>query len=281
MIYARFFRKADLDIINRWILSRFYSVLKEVNQDLDEFKFNEAANSLYSFFWHEFCDWYLEIIKPDIKNKDNQLVMFKVLEKFLRILHPFMPFISEDIWQRLPHEGISIMLQSLPHIQEQIIDKKLEKQAQSIFNIITQLRNMRSSIEIKPEQKVNVSIYPHNKAKIKLIKENAGLIKNLVKLEELEFLAVNKRPQSTISAAVEDTDIYLHFSGILDISAEQRKIKERIFSLEKIIKSKQAMLKNDDFLKRAPKEIVEKEKESKAALEDELKRLEKMHNELQ
>lgn len=275
------FQKGNLDIINRWILSRFYSVLKEVNQDLDEFKFNEAANSLYSFFWHEFCDWYLEIIKPDIKNKDNQLVMFKVLEKFLRILHPFMPFISEDIWQRLPHEGISIMLQSLPHIQEQIIDKKLEKQAQSIFNIITQLRNMRSSIEIKPEQKVNVSIYPHNKAKIKLIKENAGLIKNLVKLEELEFLAVNKRPQSTISAAVEDTDIYLHFSGILDISAEQRKIKERIFSLEKIIKSKQAMLKNDDFLKRAPKEIVEKEKESKAALEDELKRLEKMHNELQ
>jgi len=274
------FRSEDLDIINRWILSRFYSVLKELNSDLDQFKFNEAANSLYSFFWHEFCDWYLEIIKPNIKNRNNQLVMYKILEKFLRALHPFMPFISEEIWQSLPHEGNSIMLQPFPHIQEQIIDKKLEKQAQSLFNIITQVRNMRSSIEVKPEQKVKVSLYPHNKVKTKFIMDHADLLRNLAKIENLEFLPASKRPKATISATVEDTDIYLHFSALLDITAEQRKIKEKIAGLEKIVKSKQVMLDNADFVKRAPKEIVDKEKEGKAKLEDELKRLEKMFNEL-
>ncbi len=126
-----FFKKEDLSLVNRWILSRFYSVLKEVNKDLDNYKFNEAANLLYGFFWHEFCDWYLELIKADIKNPANQVVMFKILEKFLRALHPFMPFISEEIWQRINPEAGSIMTQPLPHIQEQIIDKKLEAQAES------------------------------------------------------------------------------------------------------------------------------------------------------
>ncbi|MDD5246998.1 MAG: valine--tRNA ligase, partial [Candidatus Omnitrophica bacterium] len=96
-----FFKKEELDPVNRWILSRFYSVLKETDACLEKYKFNEAANLLYKFFWHEFCDWYLELIKPRIKEKNNQVVMYKVLEKSLRLLHPFMPFITEEIWQKL------------------------------------------------------------------------------------------------------------------------------------------------------------------------------------
>jgi valyl-tRNA synthetase len=285
------FEKENLDLVNRWILSRFYSTLKEFNKNLENYKFNEAANLLYGFFWHEFCDWYLELIKPDIKNKNNQVVMYKVLEKFLRILHPFMPFITEEIWQKLVMQGLSpegtvpkqesIMIQPLPHIQEQIIDVKLEKQAQAIFNIITQIRNLRSSIEVKPDQKVKISVYPHTKIKHKLFNDNSGMIKNLAKLEDFEFLAFNKRPQATISSTVEDIDIYIHFTGLLDIVGEQRKTRERMSNLEKIIKSKQAMLSNPDFLKRAPKEVVNTEKESKIKLEAELKRLEKIFNELQ
>jgi len=277
---CEFFRKEDLDIINRWILSRFYSVLKEVAKKLELYKFNEAANMLYGFFWHEFCDWYLEIIKPDIKNRQNQVVMYKVLEKFLRVLHPFMPFVTEEIWQRLPHEGQSIMIQSWPHTQEQMVDKKLEKQAQSIFDVIKEIRNLRSSIEVKPDQKVVISVYPHTKLKHKLIENNTDLITNLAKLEALKILESSARPASTISAVIEDIDIYLHFSGLLDISKEKHKIKEKINELEKIKNLKVQRIKNPEFLKKAPKEVVEKEKESIEELRNSIKRLERMNNEL-
>jgi len=277
---CEFFKKEDLGIVNRWVLSRFYSVLKEVNKNLGVYKFNEAANILYGFFWHEFCDWYLELIKPDIKNKQNQVIMYKVLEKSLRIMHPFMPFITEEIWQRLHAAEASIMIQPWPHIQEQIIDKKLEKQAQCIFDVITQIRNLRSAIEIKPEQRVRVSVYPHSKPKYNLLKDNAGLIKNLAKLEDLKFLDSSKRPPATLSAIIEDIDIYLQFSGLLDIAAETHKIRENIKSIEGILRSKKSGLKNPEFIKKAPKEIIEKERQSLTRLNDELRRLKKMSDEL-
>jgi valyl-tRNA synthetase len=276
------FQKEKLNMVNRWILSRFYSVLSEVNKDLEIYRFNEAANALYSFFWHEFCDWYLEIIKPDMKNPHNQLIMYKILEKFLRALHPFMPFVTEEIWQRLSvqKERVSIMVESLPHIQEQMIDKKLEKQAQFIFEVITQIRNLRSSIEVKPDQKVTVSIYSHSKIKQNLLKDNFALIINLAKLEDLKLLESAKRPAAAMSTIIEDVDIYLHFSGLVDLAKEQSKIREKISNLEASKKSKIARLKNQEFIKKAPQEVVDKEKESITKLEDDLKRLEKMADEL-
>jgi valyl-tRNA synthetase len=277
---CEFFRKEDLGIVNRWILSRFYSVLKEVTQKLEVYKFNEAANILYGFFWHEFCDWYLELIKPDIKNRQNQVVMYKVLEKFLRVLHPFMPFVTEEIWQRLPHEDLSIMIQSWPHVQEEMIDKKLEKQAQSIFDMIKEIRNLRSSLELKLDQKIIVSVYPHTKYKQQLIRDNASLITNLAKLEVLNILNSNIRPHATVSTIIKDIDIYLHFSGLLDIIGEQQKIKNRINELEKIKNSKEQRIKNKEFLKKAPPEVVEMEKESIEELKNSLKRLERMYREL-
>lgn len=275
-----FFQKEKLSLSNRWILSRFYSVLKEINKQLDKYSFNEAANTLYGFFWHEFCDWYLEIIKGDIKNPHNQLVMYKVLEKFVRVMHPFMPFISEEIWQRLPHDGISIMVQSWPHLQEELIDEKLERVARSIFAIIAMIRNMRSAIEIKPDQRVTVSLYAHSKFKENLIRDNEHFIKNLAKLEILNILKTSKRPPTAISDLVEDIDIYLHFSGLVDVAREQQKIKEKISAIMQAKKSKETRTKNAEFLKNAPREVIEKEKAGIEELKCSLGRLEKMFDEL-
>jgi len=283
---CEFFKGSDLDLINRWILSRFYSVLKEVDKNLHNFKFNEAANLLYGFFWHEFCDWYLELIKPQIKDPHNQIVMYKILEKFLRTMHPFMPFITEEIWQRIlemsesKKNNLSIMTQPWPHIQEQIIDKKAETEAQLLFDVITQIRNLRSSIEIKPDQKVKISIYPHAKTKSKSIKDNIDLINNLAKLEELKLLDTNQRPEATLSAVIEDFDIYLHFSGLLDVAAEKTKISAKLKELTKSITGKESRLKNPEFVNKAPKEIVEKEKQGLEELKGSVKRLERMFDEL-
>ena len=296
-----FAKDENLTLANRWILSRFYSVLKELDKNLESYNFNEAANLLYGFFWHEFCDWYLEIIKPDIKLQQTQVVMYKVLEKFLRALHPFMPFITEEVWQKLNEfasskvlkfsdeptnqrtnePANSIMVSSWPHLQEQLIDKKLEKVVQSLFGIVTQIRNLRSSIEVKPETKVKVLIFPHSKVKQALIENNSQTIMNLARLESLEILTSNLRPKAVISAVAQESDIYLPFSGLLDVVEERKKINLKLKGLAQSINSKESRLKNQEFLERAPEEIVGKEKESLAKFKEESSRLEKMLNELQ
>jgi len=277
---AFFANNKELNTINRWILSRFYSTLKKVNNSLDKFQFNEAANMLYSFFWHDFCDWYLEIIKPDIKLAANQVVMYKILEKYLRVLHPFMPFITEEIWQKISPEDNSIMTQSWPHIQEQIINKKLESDAYLIFDIITQIRNLRAQVSIKPDQLVIASIYPHKKARLNLIKENMALIKNLAKLETIHLLDSSSRPTAAISTMVGDIDIYLHITGLLDIENEKVKLKKKIEEINTSLHNKESRLKNAEFVKKAPTEIVEKEKTSIDELKSSVLRLEKMLDEL-
>ncbi|MDI6758254.1 MAG: valine--tRNA ligase, partial [Candidatus Omnitrophota bacterium] len=285
-----FFKKEDLGFINRWILSRFYSTLKEATKYLEAYKFNEAANSLYAFFWHEFCDWYLELAKPIMvnkeqseENKNTQIVMHSVLEKSLRALHPFMPFITEEIWQALKkskeqekESKESIMIQSWPHIQEQMIDKKIEKQAQVLFDVIKEIRNLRSSIDLKPDQKVIISVYPHTKPKYKLIEDNTDLIANLAKLEALKLLTSKVRPIAAISAVTGDIDLYLHFSGLLDINKERDKINKKINEMEKHKNSKEQRIKNPEFLKKAPEEIVKREEESIEELTSSLRRLAKM-----
>jgi valyl-tRNA synthetase len=275
-----FFKKEQLDIVNRWILSRFYSVLQGVNKALAAYQFNEAANLLYVFFWHEFCDWYLEMIKQDIKNPHNQVVMHKILEKFVRILHPFMPFITEELWQRLPHEGASIMTARWPHVQEQIIDKKAEAQMESLFAAIRSVRTLRSEIELKPDQKTPVSLYPHSKAVRQLFEAHSGLVVRLSGLSELQILDENKRPHATISDITQDTDIYLHFGGLVDIAKEQAKIREKINKELQRRQGKEKTVSNPDFLEKADPEIIETMRREIAEAGGRIERMERLYNEL-
>jgi len=277
---CEFFGKENLDIADRWILSRFYSVLKQVNRSFGAFRFNEAINALYGFFWHEFCDWYLEIIKPEIKKYEHQIVMYKVLEKTLRLLHPFMPFITEEIWQRLPHQGDSIMTAPWPHLQEQMIDNKLESMMEALLNIIKSVRNLRAELEIDPELKPAVSLYPHNKLIREAVEKNADWVVNLSRLSRLELLIEAKRPAAAVSDTVADTDIYLHYGGLIDIARERAKILQETDKLNPMIKSKGERLKNREFVKKAPAQVVEKEKQGLEEAKQLLRRLERMRDEL-
>jgi len=277
-------KKEDLGLVNHWILSRFYSILKEVEKNLENYQFNEAANTLYGFFWHEFCDWYLEIIKADIKNQHNQVVMYKILEKFLRALHPFMPFISEEIWQKLGqvtrspgHQVTSIMMEPWPHIQEQIIDKGAEKEAQFLLNIVKEIRNLRRSSDIELEDdEVIIYIRPHTEKKRKLIEKYHSLIERLTNISNLSMLDKNDKRSAVMHAVLEDIDIIMRFSGSFNNQKIKRELEDKIVSLKKAIESKNILLNNPNFVKKAPKDILTKEKENKAKLEDKQKRLKKI-----
>ncbi len=255
-----FFKKEQLDTVNRWILSRFYSTIKQAYKFLDNYRFNEAINLLYHFFWHEFCDWYLEIIKADIKNPHNQVVMYKILEKFLRVIHPFMPFISEEIWQKLPHQDISIMITRCVHIQEEVIDRKTENKMAMLFELITTIRNMRSELEILPQALVDVKICTVNKANKAFIKQSSACVKSLAKLMNLVLDSVYRHTQGQFAVVLKDMHIVIPLAGLIDIEKYKQKTLDRIKKTESDIKSKGTMLVNKDFVKRAPAQIVEKEK---------------------
>ncbi len=182
-----FFDKSKLELKERWILSRFYQTLKDVGDSLDNYKINEAAKLIYEFFWHEFCDWYLELAKSTFQTKETQVVLYKVLEKSLRMLHPFMPFITEEVWQALPHEGDSIMVTTWPHIQKQMIDKDADSKMELIIEVITSIRNVRSKERIEPRKFINAYLKTKNKHTEDILRESQDYIKRLARIEELKI----------------------------------------------------------------------------------------------
>jgi len=271
----------ELSAANRWITSRLNSMVCDVGSQLHAYRFNEAANTLYVFFWHEFCDWYLEMIKQDIKNPQNQLVMKMVLENFLLCLHPFMPFITEELWHKVFPDNSSIMNANWPEVSRSVIDKKLEKQFASLLALVTHIRNLRAELELKPEHKATISIYPHTRTQAALLKETMPLMLNLARLQEARVLTENIRPAGTVSSVAGDFDVYLHFSGLFDTAKELAKIKERLSAMQRNLASKKARVENKEFLKKAPKDIVEKERAGMNELECSIQRLQKLHDELQ
>ncbi len=275
-----FFKKENLDIVNRWILSRFYSALKEVNKMLDTYRFNEAANALYGFFWHEFCDWYLELIKPNIKDRRNQVVMYKILEKFLRIAHPFMPFLTEEIWQRINeitsqrvNESTSIMIQPWPHIQEEMMDKKIETKMDIIFELIASIRNMRQELEVPVQKEITAVISTNKKENRELIDSLSLDIRRLSRLSGLRIEERYRHLKSSVSTVIRDMHISILLEGIVNLEEQRLKIKERLEQIESEINAKKRNLSRKQFLQKAPPEIVEKERERVRELTEILKRL--------
>ena len=273
-----FFKREQLDIVNRWILSRFYTTLDKVTKELDSFKFNEAANSLYSFFWHEFCDWYLELIKPQIGQKQTQIVMYKVLEKTLRLLHPFMPFITEEIWQRLPGAKNFIMQQSIPHLQKELINRQDELQMELAFDVINTIRNMRAELEINPASQIKIQLAVTHKLTQKSLQLLSGYIKNLTKVNNLTITDKYIAQSNQYAVVFKDLHIVMPLEGVVDVSQQLKKTSLKIDKLKFEIKNKETMLANKNFTARAPGEIVEAEKNKLIDMHEQVKKLKEIKN---
>jgi valyl-tRNA synthetase len=269
---------------DKWILSRFYQTLDSVTRALDNFRFNDAARIIYEFFWHQFCDWYIELSKKNISEPATQVVLYKVLEKTLRILHPVMPFITEEIWQSLPHapldtkhltghEGKSIMVAAWPHMQKQFIDKKAEHKMQRIIACVTVIRNIRAVWQIDPARRIAAQISLADPASERLLKSHASYIQDLAKIESLGIGQKLKRPKSSAVAVLGDMEIFVPLAGIIDVKKEAARLRQKIKELENILKNTAKKLKNKQFLKRAPKDVVAATKEKQAQFKESIKKL--------
>jgi len=257
---------------NKWILSRYNLCLKNTRKFLEAYKFNEASNELYHFFWHEFCDWYLEMVKPEIQSVQTQAVLFTVIEGILRAMHPFMPFITEEIWQKLRPDCGSIMTQPYPEANDKLIDRKNDARMEIAFEAITAIRNMRTEVGIPASAEINAFLAcPDNKLRgllDGLTPVLCVLTKSVIGIEE----CYNPR-KSTIASVVADVHISILLEGVIDIAKEKTKIDEKIKRAEQEIKAKEGLLASKNFVERAPAEIVEKEKTKLAELGQTLTKL--------
>ena len=271
-----FFKAESLTLPERWILSRLYSTLDYVGRCLEQYKFNEAANAIYEFIWHEFCDWYIEISKATAGERVSQVILYKVLEKSLRMLHPFMPFITEEIWQKLPRgkdqSGRSVMAQPWPHVQKNIISAEAEESMGSIIRLVTAIRNIRSVWGIEPRTEVPAIINVQNAHEEKLLVGNASLVMRMAKLSDLK-IGKHPRPKNAATGIEGGMEIYVPLEGLIDFEKERQRLGRDLSKMESEMKGLNGRLKDKNFLSKAPEEVIGKQRQRKAELAGQISKL--------
>jgi len=275
-----------LTVAERWILSRLQRVSQEVAACLDSYNFDQAAHQLYQFIWHEFCDWYLELIKPALYDSQDpavrhhtQRILWETLSALLRLLHPFMPFVTEEIWHKLPGVAGSIMVAPFPVAQPQLLDTAAEEEMTLLMGVITAVRNLRGEMNIPPGTKAPVQFYSSSAAALASLANHAKSLEILAKIDGLAFNPPGERPQAAAKAVVDDVEIYLPLAGLIDFAEEDRRLSKELEKISKELTTAQRKLANEDFVAKAPAAVVAKEKERVQSLTEKLAKL-KSHKEI-
>lgn len=263
--------KSEFKLVDRWILSRLNRTILDVRKALDDYKFNEAASSIYQFIWHEFCDWYIELIKTRLldegrEKRISQNILVNVLEKSLRLLHPFMPFITEEIWQQLPHEEESIMVSSYPEFEEDFVDDIAEKEMNLIMDVLRGIRNIRGEMDIAPSERLNVILNVDNKNKTSILTREKDYISRLAMLKELRIGIDGKREKFAATAVIDDIEIFIPLEGLINFKEEKIRLEKELQKVKKDLIFVSKKLSNRDFMTRAPAEVVEKDKDKQKTL---------------
>lgn len=271
------------DLPDRWILSRTQRVIKEVTELLNGYYVGESAKALYEFIWGEFCDWYVEISKATLyDSNENKLrkdsvryILWKVSSVLLRLLHPYMPFITEELWQHLPGVGESIVVSAWPVPEDKFIDEGAESKMRYIMDTIRTIRNLRAEMEVKPGEKVKVVIKPHDLEYEALVKEYERYILRLASLSELRIDSLYERPRGCAVGVIDKAEVFMPLGELIDVDKEIGRLKLKLEEIIGEISRIEAKLSNRDFVERAPQNVVEKEKAKLEEFYDMKRRIER------
>ena len=256
----------DYTLADRWILSRYARTSAVVTENLEKFELGEAARAIYEFIWGEFCDWYIELVKPRLYAEEGdsrrtaQYVLGYVLERTLRLLHPFMPFITEEIWQHIPHEGKSIMTAPWPTGEETWLDKENEASMAVIMEVIKAIRNMRAEVNAAPGKKSEAILHFSDAAQQAVFTANDGYLHALAEADPVTILSLTaERPENAMTAAAGGVEIYLPLKGLIDMEKETARLSKELDGLTKEIARTEGKLANEKFVTKAPVAVVAKE----------------------
>jgi valyl-tRNA synthetase len=256
---------SNLDLADKWILSRFNQVIEQSRRYLSSYGLGEAAKGLYDFIWGDFCDWYIELIKPRLWGNDGaeskqaaQQTSAFVLEGILKLLHPFMPHITEEIWHNLTHkEDEYLCLQPYPEVAENEIDSELERQFELSFGVIRTIRNLRAEADIKPGIKVPVILQTQSDRELKILEASQVYIQNLAKVEQLTIAeTLTEDTKQSIAGIFATVQALIPLQGIVDLEVLRNKLQKNLAKVEAEIKSLSDRLDNPGFVNNAPAEVI-------------------------
>jgi valyl-tRNA synthetase len=280
--------EARLDTADRWIITRYEQTVRQMNRYLEEFKLMEASSLIYEFFWHEFCDWYIEISKVRLYSDDGGErahtagMLLTILEGSLRLLHPIMPFITEEIWQRLPWQllsrqrlpwqllsrrsengprPISIMVSDYPEYEGERVSEKSVERIDLLKELVYNIRNIRGELNVPQELKARVLVKTVSEAVKVVIEEQNDVILFLARLEAVEYGPDIIKPPSSAAAVGNGYEVYLPLRGLIDVEKEKNRLNKELDRLDFEIKRSTAKLDNREFVNKAPEEVVRREQE--------------------
>jgi len=265
---------------HRWILSRLNEACREVNHALEEFKFNDAASSIYKFIWNEYCDWFLELSKPHLyggnDRKETQNILVYVLGNCLRLLHPFMPFITEEIHSKLPGTTGSMMEDTFPEYKENNVDLEAEKTFSTVINVIDCVRNVRGEMNLNPGLNLDLLIRTRHDHEVTTLNNNTQYINSLGRANLIKSGPTVKKPRVSISSVCGEMDIFIPLEGKINFTEEKNRVEKELNKIEKDIIVLVKKLSNKNFIDKAPPEVIEKDCQRKKILSEKQARL-KMH----
>ena len=263
----------DYSLADRWIQHRLHDTIVAVDNAFTQYRFNEAAQALYQFSWHEFCDWYLELIKPDLfqdadprRRAATQSVLLQTLSALVRLLHPIMPFITEEIWQKLPGTSGSIMRAAFPTAETMYRQPEAVRQMELAMAVVNGIRNIRGEMGIAPSLKVEAVVRCSTAEATEEINNAAPYIRNLARLKSFNCSHDGQPPAQAASALVAGMEIYVPLAGIIDFELETARLTKELGKAEKELAQVEKKLANEKFLAKAPEAVVVKEKAKQAEL---------------
>ncbi|MGB3113970.1 MAG: valine--tRNA ligase, partial [Candidatus Omnitrophota bacterium] len=256
---------------DRWILSRFYETAQKVTQALEAYRFNDAASCLYDFVWHQYCDWYLEISKFSTDKETTQQVLLTVLMGCLKLLHPFMPFITEEIWQKLPEKQEKwVMISEWPSYKTEFVDEEAVRRMEKLIGVITAIRNTRAFWNIDHKTEISVLFSVGEKEDAGLLDEAELHIRKLARCKVEKAGKDLPRPEQSVVALVGQISVFVPLGDTIDVEKEKMRVSEKIGKLQGILSGIDKKLGNKSFVEKAPEEVVLKEKEKKKDFEREI-----------
>ncbi|MBT7445284.1 MAG: valine--tRNA ligase [Methylococcales bacterium] len=263
----------ELSLAERWIMSRLQTVEKSIIAHMDSFRLDLVAQTLYEFTWNEYCDWYVELSKPILQDENStpqQLLgtrqtLLSVLETILRLAHPIIPFITEDIWQTIGpmagKQGNSILLQPFPEPDDSKIDDASTKETQWIQQFILGVRQIRGEMDIKPSKPIPVLLQNGQTEDKQWMENNSLYLKNLAKLESITWLSEGEEAPDSATALIGEMKILIPMAGLIDVEAEKARLEKSMAKVQKDLEKSEKKISNPKFVDKAPEAVVNQEKE--------------------
>ena len=259
----------DLTLADKWIIEKYNETLASVTDNLNKFELGEAASTVYDFIWNTYCDWYIELAKPRLYNKDNgrdravvQYLLVTILRHMLELLHPFMPFVTEHIWQHLPHQGESIVLAPWPQAISLGDNKEAARHMEVVMEAIKGIRNMRAEMNVPLGKKASVILAVTDESLRTTVQDHEDYFKTLAWADQVQVLDADAaKPENATVTVVNGLEAYLLLKDLIDGDKERERIAKEKATVQKEIARLEGKLNNQGFLAKAPEAVVAKEKE--------------------